>query len=132
MPSLKQLKQLQDLFGEIGGERGILEAAGIRPDVYEIPANEPPPRPQDSEETSAQIQPTAEPPADNAEADADDDSIFNRLFDGMDDLINSVPSSDELPPPPDTGDALPDVSAAGIDNFNLDLQPPADEPSYLV
>ncbi|MDR3357136.1 MAG: tetratricopeptide repeat protein [Spirochaetaceae bacterium] len=130
MPSLKQLKQLQDLFSEIGGEKEILDAEGLRPDVYNLPANEPPPRDEPRKEAAPPKAPAGTPPpgppADSAETD--DGSIFERLFGSMDDLVSSAPHEDELPEPY-TEDERPDAEGEipGIEDFSLDLEPPAGE-----
>ncbi|MDR2343967.1 MAG: tetratricopeptide repeat protein [Spirochaetaceae bacterium] len=148
MPSLQDLKQLQYLIGKIGGEAEILEAEGIRRDAYELPANEPLPRPRPAEEVEGETPPpqpeagesgAAElsaapasssapprPPVESAgdEADTGYDSIFDKLFADMDDLVSKVPTEDDLPPPPDIEDAPP--GAAGIDDFSMDLGQPAE------
>jgi tetratricopeptide (TPR) repeat protein len=44
MPSLYQLKQLQELFGEIGRENQILMDEGLESSTYDLPDSEPKPR----------------------------------------------------------------------------------------
>jgi tetratricopeptide (TPR) repeat protein len=133
MPSLKQLKQLQDLFAEIGHENETLDVEGRRADTYDLPENEPEQRPEPPAET---VQPEApevpEAPeaaeTDTAGLDGDDESetsVLDDIFNNLSDLITSSPSDEDTPvPPPAAGDSTagesPAEDLAGMDMSDLD------------
>jgi tetratricopeptide (TPR) repeat protein len=91
MPSLQQLKRLQDLFGEIGYENDVMEEAGRRNDSYDLPKTEPvaPAEPPVTESQQGTASPRQDEPTTTGKADND----------GIDFDFNSL--SDLITPPPD-------------------------------
>jgi tetratricopeptide (TPR) repeat protein len=135
MPSLQQLKRLQELFGEIGRENNVLEDSGRRADRYDLPETEPRPKAASYEPP----RPDESPPDAYAAAD-DEDTGFD--FDSFSDLITAPltpipdePAAEPMPAgePPDAGlfdIDLPEAEqtdVSGFDGLNLDLPPLAEE-----
>ncbi|MDR1362619.1 MAG: tetratricopeptide repeat protein [Spirochaetaceae bacterium] len=114
MPSLQELKQLKDLFGDIGHENDLLEAAGLTPSEYELPSKEPAPR-------RAPVE--AAPPEDDEDVygEEDADTPPARATAGEDDS-GGPPASARKPAGGEAADIPPARATAGEDDSG---SPPA-------
>ncbi|GMO44596.1 MAG: hypothetical protein Ta2B_25580 [Termitinemataceae bacterium] len=102
MPSLKDLEEFQKSFADVGFEKTIMEKEGIRSDKYELPENEPVPKPQD----------TSTAPVKN------DDGADGGIDLGED---SPTPAAQKKPPP----SAVPATRAETTEKASPDAKPAA-------